>query len=121
MRTACLLTSVMLLSGCAAGLEAPSMGASSVEGVVVQLASWAEANDTAALKAYMDNPSIQTPADLAKMIRKSDIKNTYGKKLSTEGFSARLNYHDLAKGLHFQVDMDKRSDVWTVSRIWFCR
>jgi len=34
---------------------------------------------------------------------------------------ARLNYHELEKGCHFQVDLEKRDGLWIIRRIWFCR
>lgn len=117
MRIACVLSIVLLLTGCSGELDAPT-----VEGVVAKLAAWADAEEVADFRPYMDEPSIKTPEELAEMILKSGMKENFARNLETpEPGLARLNYHDPDRGLHFQVDLKKNGDRWTVSRIWFCR
>jgi hypothetical protein len=59
---------------------------------------------------------------LVEQIKRSGMAENYRSRL--EGVSetkARLNYHYLERGCHFQIELEKRDGSWAMKRVWFCR
>ncbi len=68
------------------------------------------------------SPARRQESNLVAMIRRSGMSTNYVSRcsLNTNG-TGRLDYHDLERGCHFQIDLAKTNDTWAVKRIWFCR
>jgi len=60
--------------------------------------------------------------NLVDMILRSGMETNYTARcfFTTNG-TGRLNYHYPEKKCHFQIDLVKTNDTWTINRIWFCR
>lgn len=61
---------------------------------------------------------------LIEMVLRSDMENNYKQRLEhISSSNARLNYHYLEKGCHFQIELEKIEEygTWHIKNIWFCR
>ena len=60
--------------------------------------------------------------DLVAMILRSGMETNFpGRCLFTTNGTGRLDYHFLKQKCHFQIDVVKTNETWTINRIWFCR
>jgi hypothetical protein len=55
------------------------------------------------------------------MINASGMTNNFNARTTVNGAEARMDYHDLSTGCHFQIDLQKQGGDWTIKRICFCR
>lgn len=112
-----LIFSLLLLGGCA-----PAAKTSTADEMVAVIVKHATTDDTAFFAQYMDASYKGQEKKLIGQIKASGMADNYRNRL--EGVSetkARLNYHYLEKGCHFQIDLEKQDESWTITRIWFCR
>ena len=74
------------------------------------------------LKSYIDESDKDKTIEISLMIKKSNLPETYEKHIEKiDETLYRLNYHQLDKGLHFQVDIKNIDDKYFIKRIWLCR
>jgi len=60
--------------------------------------------------------------NLVDMILRSGMATNYTARcLFTTNGTGRLDYHSIAQKCHFQIDVVKTNDTWSINRIWFCR
>jgi len=60
--------------------------------------------------------------NLVAMILRSGMETNFpGRCLFTTNGTGRLDYHNIGQQCHFQIDVVKTNETWTVNRIWFCR
>ena len=61
-------------------------------------------------------------SNLVEMILRSGMATNYPARcLFTTNGTGRLDYHFLEQKCHFQIDLVKTNETWTINRIWFCR
>jgi hypothetical protein len=108
---------LLLLVGCGQAAKTAT-----VDEMVGEIVKHATADDTAFFAEYLDASYKGQEKQLIQQIKASGMSDNYKSRL--EGVSetkARLNYHFLEKGCHFQIDLVRQDGVWTIKRIWFCR
>jgi|ERR1043166_55292 hypothetical protein len=107
----------LLLGGC--GQTAKT---ATVDRMVGEIVKRATTDEAAFFTEYLDTSYKGQKKQLIQQIKASGMADNYQSRL--EGVSetkAHLNYHFLEKGCHFQIDLVKQDDAWTIKRIWFCR
>lgn len=93
----------------------------SIDDMVGEIVKRAKADDTAFFAKYVD-PSIKgQERKLIEQIKASGMMDNYKSRLEVSDSKARLNFHYLEKGCHFQIDLEKQNGSWLITRIWFCR
>jgi len=115
-----LTTCILLLGTCA--VLAASGGANEVAALITQIVTRAEKGDAAYFAPYMDKNDTGQETYLVAMIQRSGMATNYMSRctVNTNG-TGNLNYHYLERGCHFQIDLAKTNETWTIKRIWFCR
>jgi len=102
-------------------LAAPAV-TNEVGALVGKMVTRAQKGDTAYFAPLMDPHYKGKETNLVEMIQRSGMATDYVGRctLHTNG-TGRLNYHYLERGCHFQIDLAKTNQTWTIKRIWFCR
>jgi hypothetical protein len=94
----------------------------SVGDVVTNLAQHANAGDTNYFSSLLGPSHASETSHLLAMIQRSGMVTNYSRRVRrTSPTLARLDYCDIERGCHFQVEMQKESGGWSVSGIWLCR
>ena len=90
--------------------------------LVREIVTRAKKGDTAYFAPLMDQACKGQETNLVAMIQRSGMSTNYATRcrLETNG-TGRLDYHYLEQGCHFQIDLAKTNNTWTIKRIWFCR
>ena len=115
------LTALILVVGCGASSQGPLAG-SSIGEVVTNVVQAVNAGDTNRFTKLLDSQASAQVPQLFGMVQRSGIPTNYPSRLQfPSSGQARLNYHDLPRGCHFQIDLQKDVAGWRVTRIWFCR
>jgi len=100
----------------------PSPKAETIDGLVGEITKHASADDTAFFAQYMDASAKSQAPQILKQIKASGMTTNSTNRLETVSETkARLNYHYIEKGCHFQVDLEKQDGFWVIRRIWLCR
>ena len=109
---------LVLAVGCRPAPIAPTVG-----GLVAQIVEHADAGDASFFKPYLDGAPSGGAEHLAEMIRNSGMAGNFSERTiySARNTAARLDYCDISRGCHFQVDLVQQDGSWTIRRIWFCR
>jgi hypothetical protein len=119
-----------MLAGCLAGLLLAGCGATaasqpeaqSLKEAVTTLVQHAQAGDTRYFSGLMPSPTPGAAAQLVAMVRRSGMLTNYTERLHARSpTEARLDYHYLEKGCHFQVSLVKENSAWKVKQIGLCR
>ena len=93
-----------------------------IDGIVGEIIKHATAADTAFFAQYMDASAKSQAPQILKQIIASGMTTNYTNRLETVSETkARLNYHYIEKGCHFQIDLERQDGSWVIRRIWFCR
>lgn len=99
-----------------------SANSGSIDQVVREIVDRANSNDTQYFERVLDKPYKGQEEKLIGMIKRSEMLTNYKERLEMRSdVTARLNYHYLEKGCHFQVDLARENGTWIIKRIWFCR
>ncbi len=107
---------VLLLGGCRQAAKSLT-----VDEMVAEIVQHAMADDTAFFAKYLDAPYKGQAKQLIQQIQASGMADNYQSRLEITDAKARLNYHYLEKGCHFQIDLERHDGNWTIQRMWFCR
>jgi len=109
----------------------PKPMAKSIDELVIEIVAQAKANNQELFRKTLKTLDVEYKdhkQKLIEMILRSDMESNYKQRIKYISSSeARLNYHYLEKGCHFQIELEKekdwkeRSSWWTVKRIYFCR
>ncbi len=111
----------LLLAACEGAVESKPQ-AQSLGAAVTNLFERAQAGDINYFTALVVSPAPGSAAGLMAMVRRSGMLTNYTERLhSTSPTEARLDYHYLEKGCHFQVNLAKQGSAWQVTGIWPCR
>ena len=115
------ITACILFLGTCAVLAAPAV-TNEIAALVTEIVTRAEEGDAAYFAPHMDPNYKGRETNLVTMIQRSGMATNYVGRcaLNTNG-TGRLNYHYLEQGCHFQIDIAKTNEMWTITRIWFCR
>jgi hypothetical protein len=108
---------LLLLGGCAQAIRTAT-----VDELVGEIVKHATVDDTAFFADYLGASYKGQEKQLIQQIKASGMADNYKSRL--EGVSetkARLDYDYLEKRCHFQIELVKLDDSWTIKRIWFCR
>ena len=111
---------VLVLSACAV-LAAPNV-TNEVATLVTEIVTRAETGDAAYFLPTMDPNYKGSETNLVAMIQRSGMATNFMSRctVNTNG-TGNLHYHYLERGCHFQIDLAKTNETWTIKRIWFCR
>jgi hypothetical protein len=114
------MTCLLALVACA--ILAVSAATNELDALVREIVTRAEKGDTTYFAPLMAPHYRGQETNLIAMIRHSGMATNYADRstLNTNG-TGRLNYHYLERGCHFQIDLSKSNETWTIKRIWFCR
>ena len=94
-----------LILGCSRTAQTDLAG-QSVGDIVTNMVQHAKAGDTNYFAPVLDPSSAAQPSQLLAMIQRSGMLTNYSSRLQSESPTfARLNYHYLERGCHFQVDL----------------
>ena len=116
-KTLLILGSALMLIGCSS-----SANTATVDGIVGEIVKHAQAGDTGFFAKYLDSSYKGQEKKIVQQIKASGMADNYKTRLEdVSDTKARLNYHYLEKGCHFQIDLEKQNGYWTIKRIWFCR
>lgn len=107
---------VILSFGCDTTAKSSTIG-----GLVAEIVSRAKANDERFFNRYLDESFKGQAARLITMINASGMATNFNARTTVNGNHASMDYHDLSKGCHFQVELEKQGSDWTIKRIFFCR
>ncbi len=100
----------------------PSVKAATIDDVVREIVKHAAAGDTEFFAQYMDPSYKGQERRIVEQIKASGMAENYKNRVEyVSEMTARLNYHYLEKGCHFQVDIEKQNGSWIIRKIWFCR
>jgi hypothetical protein len=94
------------------GLTAPTIAELATN--IVRLAQ----TQGTALESVMEDSQRE---QLLEMIRRSGMLTNYATRLQESQDEAQLDYHELTRNLHFQIDLKRDGRMWKVDRIWVCR
>ncbi len=121
LRASAICAVLALVAGCSAGARNGLTG-QSVGQVVTNIVAFAQAGKTTCFTPVFEPlGDLQTP-QLFGMIQRSGMLTNYSGRLQMQSaVKARLDYHYIERGCHFQVDLQKNGSTWRVTRIWFCR
>ena len=103
------------------GVRGHAVMTGTVDELVAEIVQHAAADDMAFFSAYLDESSKGQAAQLIQQIKASGMADNFKSRLETSDTEGRLNYHDLKRGCHFQIDLAKQDGAWSIKRIWFCR
>ena len=103
-------------------LEKENLSSKTIEQIVIEIVKKAELKDTGYFQNLLDTPYKKMTEQITKQINNSGMIINYKEHLEMKSNNtARLNYHYLEKGCHFQIDLIKHGNNWKISRVWFCR
>ena len=92
-----------------------------VDQMVAEIVKHATADDTDFFVAYLDAPYKEKANQLIQQIKASGMADNYKSRLEVSETKARLNYHYLERGCHFQIDLMNQDGAWLIQRVWFCK
>lgn len=106
-----------VLMSMALGCSAAAPGGATIGDVVTNLVQHARRGDQAFFTLVAKGPA----AEIMSMVQRSGMETNFVERLQKKSDStARLDYHMLERGCHFQVDLRKDTN-WVVASIWLCR
>jgi formiminotetrahydrofolate cyclodeaminase len=101
---------------------APTAKTATIDETVAEIVKHAAIADNAYFTEHMDPSYKGQETKLIEQIKASGMAEDYKNRLENlSETKARLNYHYLEKGCHFQIDLEKQNNSWVIQRIWFYR
>jgi 5-formaminoimidazole-4-carboxamide-1-beta-D-ribofuranosyl 5'-monophosphate synthetase len=108
---------LLMLAGCSHAAKTATVD--EMVGVIIK---HADDGDKGFFSQYMDTEFKGHADKLIVMIKASGMADNYKTRLvDVSDAKARLNYHYLEKGCHFQINLERHDGSWIIRRIWFCR
>lgn len=113
---------VILIFNCNSVIAENPIGFNNISELVSYLYRLPDMHVLDELKSYIDEPYKDKTVEISLMIKKSNLPKTYEEHIEKiDETLYGLNYHQLDKGLHFQVDIENIEDKYFIKRIWLCR